>query len=162
MLCKAAARPDSSSIQLFKSPVQGNLNYVILDTIGHNWKCGRFGNGYIFALIQLKHLLIQKKFHPVQCKNGFTRWNESSSAWKRMKTDQVFYSIFEFPGKGDYNQLDWRTVRACRSLTWRSEGNVTLCLVCWITTSVWMAKIVPRVWCCSYFSTALRCRTISS
>ena len=70
---KAAARPDISSIQFVKSPVQGNLNYVILDTIGHNWKCGRFGNGYIFALIQLKHLLIQKKFHPVQCKNGFTR-----------------------------------------------------------------------------------------
>ena len=33
---KAAARPDSSSIQFVKSPVQGNLNHVILDTIGHN------------------------------------------------------------------------------------------------------------------------------
>ena len=32
---KAAARSDSSSIQFVKSLVQGNSNYVILDTIGN-------------------------------------------------------------------------------------------------------------------------------
>ena len=39
-MIKAAARPDSSTIQFIKSPIQGNSNYVILDTIGHDWKCG--------------------------------------------------------------------------------------------------------------------------
>ena len=33
-----------------------------------------------------------------------------------MKTDQVLGSIFEFASKGDYNELDWRTVGSGRSL----------------------------------------------
>ena len=39
-MSQAAARPDNLTIQFIKSPIQGNSNYVILDTIGHGWKCG--------------------------------------------------------------------------------------------------------------------------
>ena len=59
-ISKAAARPDSSSIQFVKYPVQGNLNHVILDTIGHNWKCGSWDWIQFLTLIQLKLLSIQK------------------------------------------------------------------------------------------------------
>ena len=57
-------------------------------------------------------LSIQKKSHPVQHKNGSTRWKWIQFS---MKTDQVLGSIFEFAGKGDYNELDWRTVGSGRS-----------------------------------------------
>ena len=37
----------------------------------------------------------QGEMNPVQHENGL-----------EVRTDQVFYSIFEFPGKGDNNELD--------------------------------------------------------
>ena len=85
-----------------KSPIQGNLNYVVLDKIGHNWKCGSWTGSS-----SLHHFLLSIQLKLYQSRNNSIQFsikadpkgeNFTSSAWKCwMKTHQVLDSIFEFP-----------------------------------------------------------------
>ena len=61
----AAARPNSSKSQFVKSPIQGNSNYVILDTIGHDWKRGSW-DLIQFLTLQKPFVLFQSRKKPIQ------------------------------------------------------------------------------------------------
>ena len=63
LIGKLAARPDSSTIQFLKSPLQGNSNYVFLDKIGHNWKWGSW-DWIQFLTLQKPFVLFQPRNNP--------------------------------------------------------------------------------------------------